>query len=299
MTTSRDHVFSFDSIGTQWQIVAEQPLGARLGRRVLDRVEAFDRAWSRFRADSLVARLAHDGGSVTFPDEADVLFGLYDQLHTLTDGGVDPLVGRDLELLGYDPAYTLRPAIAAFDAHQVGGRRRWDDVVTRSGATVTTLGPTLLDVGAAGKGLLVDILGELLDADGVTTSLIDGGGDMRSRGSRTDRIGLEHPLNSGLVVGVVELRGGAALCASSTTRRTWGRGLHHVLDGRTGLPTTSVVATWVVAANAMTADGLATALFTTPAAKLSSHFDFASALMLADGRLEVWGDFPGEVFTTS
>ena len=38
------------------------------------------------------------------------MFDLYDRLVAATNGAVDPLVGRQLELLGYDPAYSLTPA---------------------------------------------------------------------------------------------------------------------------------------------------------------------------------------------
>ncbi|MBV6760324.1 hypothetical protein KV605_28200 [Rhodococcus opacus] len=37
-----------------------------------------------------------------------------------------------------------------------------------------------------------------------------------------------------------------SLYASATTRRLWGAGLHHVLDGRTRRPVADVVATWVL-----------------------------------------------------
>jgi thiamine biosynthesis lipoprotein len=60
------------------------------------------------------------------------------------------------------------------------------------------------------------------------------------------------------VIGVVDLVN-RALCASAVNRRTWGEGLHHVIDGRTRKPTTEVVATWVIADDAATADGLARA----------------------------------------
>lgn len=109
------------------------------------------------------------------------------------------------------------------------------------------------------------------------------------------RVGLEHPLDPTRVVGVVELRN-AALCASATTRRAWGPGLHHVLDARRGQPTTEVLATWVLAPDALTADGLATALFFVPAAVLQASFSFAAVRMLADQTVEVTANFPGEIF---
>ena len=118
----------------------------------------------------------------------------------------------------------------------------------------------VIDVGAAGKGYLVDLIARALLDDGIDEFVVDGSGDLRHRGAEPVVVGLEHPTRPGRVIGTVPLRD-AALCASATTRRAWGEGLHHVHDGRTGRPVSDVVATWVIAADAATADGLATALF--------------------------------------
>jgi thiamine biosynthesis lipoprotein len=96
------------------------------------------------------------------------------------------------------------------------------------------------------------------------------------------------------VIGTVPLQD-AALCASATTRRAWGEGLHHVLDGRTGTPVSDVVATWTIASDAATADGLATALFVAEPAQLDG-FTCSWVRMLADGRVQWSNDFPGELF---
>ena len=56
-----------------------------------------------------------------------------------------------------------------------------------------------------------------------------------------------------------------------------------------------VVATWSIAADAATADGLATALFVSDPAQLGS-FEFAWARMLADGTVQWSNDFDGELF---
>ena len=298
MTTSTTtSAFAFDGIGTQWEVVTTSPLGPRLRQRLLDRVELFDRTWSRFRDDSLVTRLAHEGGAATFPEEARPLFELYDRLHEATDGAVDPLVGRDLELLGYDAGYSLVPASRELsEQHRARGRRTWAVDVRRDDRTLSLAEPTVIDVGAAGKGLLVDLLTDLLLEEGAEVTILDGGGDLRVTGRGPIRVGLEHPWAPDRAIGVVTLSGGDALCASSTTHRAWGPGLHHLLDGRTGRPAQGVIGTWVVAADAMTADGIATALFSTPADHLARDFAFSSVLMRDDGSLETWGDLPGEIF---
>lgn len=283
----------FDAIGTQWLIETGAALSPALRRRIDDRIAAFDAVWSRFRIDTLVTSMAKApaGGTFRFPDEALGLFELYDTLHRLTDGAVDPLVGRDLELLGYDTAYSLTRAVSQPSAP----RPSWARDIHREGTALVTRGPLVVDVGAAGKGLLVDLVTQILIDDGQQAVVVDAGGDMRLRSPEPVRIGLEHPFDPTLAIGVVEIANGA-LCASAAGRRAWGDGLHHVLDGRTGLPTREVVATWVRAENALVADGLATALFFVPPGDLAGSFAFSYARMFADGRAEMSPCFGGELF---
>ena len=261
--------FQLDAIGTRWEIETQEPLEPALQRRILARIEEFDRTYSRFRSDSLVSRVAAapDGGAFEFPGDSLALFALYDQLHAVTDGAVDPLVGRDLELLGYDPAYTLTPVPTALRSARRG---RWSADVHRVGRTVLTSRPVVIDVGAVGKGFLVDLVAGILCDHGIHDFVVDGSGDLRHQG---------------------------ALCASAVTRRAWGDGLHHVLDGRTGEPVRDVVATWAVADDAATADGLATALFFASPAALAQTFSFSYVRMFADGRADWSSSFVGEVFS--
>lgn len=292
-------VFSFEAVGTRWEIETYEPLGRRLQQRILERTQQFDTTYSRFRPDSLVSRVATApaGGCFDFPDDSTVLFDLYDRLHAVTGGAVDPLVGRDLELLGYDRTYALTPAsdLVRAEAH-ARGRATWAKDVVRDGTALVTRRPLVIDVGAAGKGYLVDIVAEILREAGFTRFVVDGSGDLRHSGESGIRVGLEHPFDPRLVIGVANLQD-RALCASAVNRRAWGDGLHHVLDARTGVPVRDVVATWVVAAEAATADGLATALFFTGADHLAKAFRFSYVRMFADGRAEFSQNFDGELFS--
>jgi thiamine biosynthesis lipoprotein len=295
---------SFDAIGTPWRIGVgggETPLsslGAPLASddlvAVLDRVEQFDRDWSRFRDDSLVGRIAREPGSYRLPADAAPLLAIYEQLYPLTDARLTPLVGASLERLGYDAAYRLTPAGAPLPAP------RWADALalrhTAEGITLDTVAPVVLDVGAAGKGYLVDLVGDLLAARGVTETVVDASGDVRVRGERSIRVALENPADPTKAVGVVELTN-AALCASAINRRAWGAGLHHIIDAVTGRPVDNgVVATWVVADTALVADGLATALFFADPARLAEVFVFEWVRLTSDGRLDASPGLRGELF---
>ncbi|HEU5102433.1 MAG TPA: FAD:protein FMN transferase [Roseiflexaceae bacterium] len=291
--------FRFEAIGTQWEIETRQPLDRRMQRRILERIEQFDVTYSRFRSDSLVSQVATapDGGCFDFPEDSIALFDLYDRLHRVSGGAVDPLVGRDLELLGYDQTYSLTPASdrVRAEAH-ARGRASWSKDIIRDGASLVTRRPFVIDVGAAGKGYLVDIVAEILREAGFAQFVVDGSGDLRHAGEASIRVGLEHPFDPQLVIGVANLKN-RALCASTVTRRAWGDGLHHVLDARTGIPVRDVVATWVVADDAAMADGLATALFFTRANHLAKVFQFSYVRMFADGRAEISQNFDGELFS--
>lgn len=283
------HEHRFDAIGTTWCITSPRELSAECGRAVADEVERFDRVWSRFRDDSLVHEMAMRPGVWPLPDEAGALFTLYRHLYEVTDARVTPLVGRALEQHGLDAAYSLRPAATIDDVP------KWDDAIAWDGATLTTLRPVVLDVGAAGKGLLVDRLAAELRDHGVGEYVVDGSGDLAQRGPHPLRVALEHPLDPTQAIGVAEISD-AALCASASNRRSWAD-THHVIDALTGLPTTEVIATWVVAGDALTADGLATALFFTRSGPLAERFDFEFVRMFADGTTDRSPGFPGEVFT--
>ena len=281
--------FSFDGIGTGWAIETPKPLAEDVAAEVLRRVDEFDRSYSRFRDDSLVTRFAASGGSQQFPPDAGPMFDLYDALYERSAGAVTPLVGRSLESLGYDARYSL----------QRHGRSEASPVwsaVERAGSTLVAEAPTLVDVGAAGKGYLVDLVAEVLERNGVREFVIDASGDILTRGPDVLRVGLEHPFDPSLAIGVVEVSD-ASICASGSNRRVWGEGLHHILDGRTGEPTRDVVATWAIANSGLLADGLATALFFVDPAHLAEVFDFKFVRLFASGRAEHSIDLPGELFS--
>lgn len=288
--------WDFEAIGTAWEIDTAQPLAPEVEAAVLAQFERFDRSWSRFLADSTVAAMAREPGTWQL-EGADALITLYDDLHTATDGAVTPLVGRSLEDLGYDAGYSLQPS-GRPQVPEDWSRVRRDGTLVVGGGQVTTTRPLLLDVGAAGKGLLVDLVVDVLADHGVEEATVDGSGDLRHVGGTPIRVALEHPGDASRAVGVVEVADGWALCASAVNRRTWGDGLHHVVDGRTGRPTRDVVASWaLVDGSCMVADGLATAhFFADPQTLLDLHpHDFVR--IHADGRVLRSPDLPGELFT--
>lgn len=280
----------FEAIGTRWQVDSAEALEPELVLAMHERIARFDATWSRFRDDSLVRRIAREPGSWRLPADAPPLLDLYRRLYDATDGAVSPLVGRSLEVLGYDAAYSLRPSGPARPAPA------WEDAVRWDGSTLTAVRPVMIDIGAAGKGYLVDLVGELLVAGGATGVVVDASGDLRRWDAAPGyRVALEHPADPTKAIGVIEL-GDRAICASATNRRAWGNGLHHVLDATTGLPTSRVIATWAIAPTALVADGCATALFFADADRIAEEFGVQFVRVHSTGRVEFSPDLDGEMF---
>jgi thiamine biosynthesis lipoprotein len=282
--------FTFDGIGTRWDISTPRPLDASVRSRLLAIVERYDADWSRFRSDSIVTAMSRQPGRFELPAEAAALGDLYRTLYGTTNGAMTPLIGASLERLGYDAAYSLRPAGSALPAP------RWEDILDWDGTVLTTSAPVVLDIGAAGKGQLVDLLAAELHASDVAGFLINASGDLLNSGPEPVTVALEHPYDPAKAIGTVSLEGGA-ICASAANRRAWGDGLHHVLDGTTGLPVSTAVATWALADNAMVADALATALFFAPGAALERTFDFSWLTVFSDGSAAYSPGFEGTLFT--
>jgi thiamine biosynthesis lipoprotein len=150
----------------------------------------------------------------------------------------------------------------------------------------------LIDIGALGKGRLVDLVATAVD-DVEGALVVDAGGDMAVRGET--RVGLEHPFDSTKAIGIATVRD-QALCASATNRRAWGDGLHHVLDARTGIPVRTWAATWAFAPDAMHADAVATALFFDGGPALAERWGVEWVRMSTNGIAERSPNAPVELF---
>jgi thiamine biosynthesis lipoprotein len=285
--------YSFDAIGTAWRIDSTREITPQTRALVEDLIDTFDRFWSRFREDSVISKIASTPGNYPLPLEAGPLFDFYAELYTVSRGRVTPLVGAALEHWGYDREYSLaaRPgAPLPIPA--------WEDALSISAGVLSVPKPVLLDIGAAGKGLLVDLVSDLLVLHDHDECVVDASGDLRRRstGGTTERVGLENPRNPALAIGVAEI-GNEALAGSATNRRQWTPGVHHVLDGLTGMPSTGVSASWVIAPDAMTADGLATALLLVEPDTVEAHWNLPWVVMFDNGQVRHSKNFPGEVFS--
>jgi thiamine biosynthesis lipoprotein len=282
------HNYSFEALGTKWDIETAHGIPTALKKKIQNRIETFDKTYSRFRNDSLVAQIAEKTGEYHFPTDAKKIMSFYKDLYDLTGGKVTPLIGDMLSRAGYDAKYSLQ----AKQQKPISG---WDEAMKWHGSTVTTTQLVTLDIGAAGKGYLIDLIATILDENSIHDYIIDASGDIRHKGSSENNIGLENPLDTTKVIGVVDVQN-ESLCASAVNRRAWGEGMHHIFDPDKMSPTRDIIATWVIANDAMIADGLATALFFISPTILEEKYDYHYVRMYANGAVEYSPYFKDKLF---
>ena len=286
--------FAFEAIGTHWKIEIEDTLstGQRdsVLQQVLERIQAFDRDYSRFRADSLVAEMSLASGTYHLPPDAEPMFRLYQEAYQLTEGAVTPLIGQVLVDAGYDATYSLI-------SRELHHPPSWEEVMDfQAPQTLVMKRPVLLDVGAFGKGYLIDIVAALLVKEGVQRFCIDAGGDVLHRDSAGGllRVGLENPLNTNQVIGVATISN-RSICGSAGNRRAWGT-YHHIINPHTLMSPRDIVGTWAAASTTLLADAMATCLFFANPDTLLRYYSFDYLVMYADTSVTASQGFPQELF---
>ncbi len=286
--------FHAEGIGTKWQVDIlddiDHLIAQDIWKQIEERIELYDKTYSRFRPDSLITKINERAGVYKLPEEADKLLDIYRKLYNLTNGLFTPLIGQTLVDAGYDSTYSLKhkPVIQAPPA--------WDDVMEYKDRVLKCTRPVLLDFGAGGKGQLIDLVTDILIYSNIRNATVDASGDIRHLTSHDKqlRIGLEHPQDFDKIIGVVNIAN-ESICASAGSRRKWGD-FHHIINPRTLRPPLEVIATWVIAKQALIADALATALFFTHAQRLLPAADFEYLILKNDFSYEKSSGFNAELY---
>ena len=260
----------FPAIGTTAHLLVDAASALPAAERALrEFIDDLDRACSRFRADSSLSRLNAHGGPLAVDPLLVAALRVALRAAEVSDGIVDPALGRSLVAIGYDRDFATIEAVSDLPVAlsglspslSAGGGWRGIEI---DGDTVTLPPGAHLDLGATAKAWAADVAAARIAADLGCGVLVNLGGDLAVAGPAPERgwrvrLAEHHAGGRGPVV---TIRSGG-LATSSTTVRRWQRAgvqLHHVLDPNTGLPAVPV---WdyvsVAAATCVDANTAATA----------------------------------------
>lgn len=154
----------------------------------------------------------------------------------------------------------------------------------------------MLDFGAVGKGYASDISAEILRDNGVSSALLDLGGNIKTIGSKPDgsewRLGVRNPKGKGNI-GVLSVSDLAVVTSGNYERYFTGKDgktYGHIIDPATGQPVENgLLSVTIIAKDGKLCDALSTSLFVMGLDKAIDHWrqykDFDMVLITDDEKI--------------
>jgi thiamine biosynthesis lipoprotein len=194
------------------------------------------------------------------------------RLGKLSNGKLDITVGPLVNLWGFGPEQS--PDLVPSDEDLVNARSRVGLINLHLNDNKLSKDiPTLyVDLSTTAKGYGVDVVAELIEANGIANYLVEIGGEMRLKGFKHTgelwAIAIEKPVldpsGEHRAVHQVVIPKDNAVATSGDYRNYFekdGQRFSHIIDPETGKPINhNLVSVTVIAPSSMTADGLSTAL---------------------------------------
>ncbi|HEX7476006.1 MAG TPA: FAD:protein FMN transferase [Dehalococcoidales bacterium] len=304
---------SFRAMNTDIKAVICVPEGSRgKGERSLQKAKIMfhllEMTFSRFLPDSELTLLnASAGRSFT---ATPLLFGVIAaalDAARLTDGIFDPTLLPEIIAAGYDRSFEkLSESKPENHPQSIKRNNVWQDIrLDPTESKIWLPKGCQLDLGGIAKGWSVDSVGDGFKS--FTGFALDAGGDICVSGRQACGIpwtvGIANPFENEQDMKVIEVDSGC-VCTSSTMKRRWQRNgawQHHLIDPRTGKPSSSgVVSATVISSSAVLAEIIAKAaliLGLEEGLNLIDRQPETSGLLVLENRQVVESsDFPAKVY---
>ena len=257
-------------MGTQVDIAAEG-LDGPLLRHAMDQAYAemhrLEALMSRYQPRSVVSRINLAAGitPVAVPPEAMAVLQSAQRVSAMSRGAFDVTVGA-FKSWNFGPGEKVVPGASEI-ARQLplvdAGGLVLD---VQAGTAFLARQGMALDLGGIAKLPILEAGMRVLRSQGVENAMLNGGGDVLTQGlwqGRPWRVGLRDPRSPERLLGVVAVAGAGVVASSGDYERCFfsaGQRQHHVLNPRTGRPSSGVHGVSLVARDVAAVNGLGAAL---------------------------------------
>ena len=246
----------------------EESRAESVTERAYDQIRRVNDLMSIYRPDSEFSILNRSAGieSVSLSEETMFLLSESERFYDMTKGTFDPSIGPLMNL------WRLR------EKGKVPTDQEIDSTLAFVGLSGLHLDETQnraflkegmeLDSGGIAKGYAVDLALSSLKKSGITSAMVDLGGNIGLLGPGPSengywRIGIRNPLVREDMIAVLQLRD--VTTATSGQYEQYfiheGKRYGHLLDPRNGRPAEMLLSTTIIARNGITADALSTGVF--------------------------------------
>ncbi|MDP4084308.1 MAG: FAD:protein FMN transferase [Bacillota bacterium] len=253
--------YNFNSMSTIVQISISQELFANDLMPVYKLFSSIEDTCSRFKKDSELSRLNQQvGQEVNVSSDLYIILQEALKYYEETNGVFNPGILSAIENSGYTKSieFIKGRELESSPRSTSDSSRNRPYQLNESTRTVTL--QTRIDLGGIAKGWVIDRAADFLLKYGY--GFINVGGDIRIFGRlpRPLNIGIEDPFDSTKMISSIQVSDGGVATSTSMKRR-WkmnGRNKHHLIDAKSGEPSTStILSSTVTAPTATEADVLA------------------------------------------
>lgn len=235
----------------------------------------YENTLSRTIDSSDIARINNSGGeSVEVCDDTIEVLKKGIEYGELSDGAFDITIGRLTDLWDFRSEEDRDDA----DADRIPAKDKLDEAAAHvdyryikiTGNRVSLEDPdTEIDLGGIAKGYIADKLTAYLEENGVTSAIVDLGGNIVAIGGKADKltgdnqsdfaVGIKDPdSTSGELLGILKCTNKTVVTSGTYERyfESGGKVYHHILDPDTGYPAdTDVVSATIIADKGHSVDG--------------------------------------------
>ncbi|MCM1006871.1 MAG: FAD:protein FMN transferase [Ruminococcus flavefaciens] len=261
-----------------------------------EKVAELERLWSVTDENSEIYAVNHSGGnSVSVSSETAALLGFSLDISAMTDGALDCTMYPVLTEWGFTTGDYKVPSdknIAELLENTGYQKIRFD------GQAVTVPENMQIDLGAVGKGYTGDLLAETLKENGISSALLDLGGNIQTIGKKSDgsdwKLGLRSPFDEETFA-ILEASDCAVITSGGYERYFVGddgETYWHILDPKTGKPAQNgLVSATIVGKEGRLCDALSTSIFVMGLDKAENlwrqHDDFEMVLVTENGEIYI------------
>ena len=243
---------------------------ARTVERCLREVRRFEKKYSRYRPDSVTARINRAAGRTSIPIDAETasILRYAEACYEQSGGRFDITSGVFRHV--WHPRRTTLPRKEELDAWVA--RVGWDKVRYSERRVYLPLAGMELDFGGVVKEYAADAAAAVARRDGIRHGLVNLGGDITIVGPQADGrpwpIGIVHPLETDSAIATVSLGEGALATSGGYERfvEIEGKRYSHLIDPGTGWPVEGLLSVSVVANQAIVAGSIASIALLQPPA---------------------------------
>jgi thiamine biosynthesis lipoprotein len=288
--------------GTYYAITYYDAAGRNFQPQIDSFFVEFDKSASVYLPESIISRFNNNDSTIMADEAFTAVFNKASEVSEITGGAFDITTMPLTNAWGFgftDPGKLDRNTVDSL-LPLVG----YKNIALADGKLIKSNPAITIDFNAIAQGYSADLIGKMLQKEGIENYLIDVGGEVLARGGKPDgspwRVGIEKPSSNPTArdIDAVVLLKNKALASSGNYRRFFmkdGIRYSHTIDPKTGYPVThSLLSVSVLAEDCMTADAYATAFmvmglekskeFLSLHPELDAHFIFSNER----GENEVW-----------